>query len=44
MEKNLNEYTNIKTSTIDKDIEKLVININLLYDERQKVVAAKKKT
>ena len=44
IEKNLNEYTNIKTSTIDKDIEKLVININLLYDERQKVVAAKKKT
>lgn len=43
IEKNLNEYTNIKTSTIDRDIEKLVININLLYDERQKIVSENKR-
>ena len=40
---NLDEYVNIKTKSIDKDVENLVENINLIFDSRQKVVAEKKK-
>lgn len=40
---NLDEYVNIKTKSVDKDIENLVKNINLIFDSKQKVVAEKKK-
>lgn len=40
---NLNEYVNIKTKSVDKDVEILVQNINLIFDSKQKVVAEKKK-
>lgn len=40
---NLNEYVNIKTKSVDKDVENLVQNINLIFDSKQKVVAEKKK-
>ena len=40
---NLNEYVNIKTKSVDKDVENLVENINLIFDLKQKVVAEKKK-
>ena len=40
---NLDEYANIKTKFVDKDIENLVASINLIYDSRQKIVAEKNK-
>ena len=40
---NLNEYVNIKTKSVDKDVEILVQNINLIFDSKQKVVAEKEK-
>ena len=40
---NLDEYVNIKTKSVDKDVENLVENINLIFDSKQKVVAEKKK-
>lgn len=40
---NLEEYVNIKTKSVDKDVENLVQNINLIFDSKQKVVAEKKK-
>ena len=40
---NLDEYANIKTKSVDKDIENLVESINLIFDSRQKVVAEKNK-
>ena len=43
IDEHLNEYVNIKTKTSDRDLEKLVGKINLLYDEKQKVNAEKKK-
>ena len=33
---NLYEYVNIKTKSVDKDIEYLVENINLIFDSKQK--------
>lgn len=43
IDEHLSDYVNIKTNTSDKDLEKLVSRINLLYDEKQKVNAEKKK-
>lgn len=40
---NLDEYANIKTKSVDKDIENLVESINLIFDSRQKIVAEKNK-
>lgn len=40
---NLDEYANIKTKSVDKDIENLVVSINLIFDSRQKIVAEKNK-
>ena len=40
---NLDEYVNIRTKSVDKDVENLVENINLIFDLKQKVVAEKKK-
>lgn len=40
---NLDEYANIKTKFVDKDIENLVESINLIFDSRQKIVAEKNK-
>ena len=40
---NVDEYANIKTKFVDKDIENLVASINLIYDSRQKIVAEKNK-
>ena len=40
---NLDEYINIKTKSVDKDVENLVQNINLIFDSKQRVVAEKKK-
>lgn len=40
---NLDEYANIKTKFVDKDIENLVASINLIFDSRQKIVAEKNK-
>lgn len=44
LEVNKEEYNNIKTQSIDKGIERLAANINLLYDRNQQIVAEKKKT
>lgn len=41
---NLNEYVNIKTKSVDKDVENLVQSINLIFDSKQKVVSEKKKS
>ena len=43
IDEHLNDYVNVKTATLDKDLEALVSKINLLYDEKQKVNAEKKK-
>lgn len=40
---NLDEYANIKTKSVDKDIEYLVENINLIFDSKQRIVAEKNK-
>ena len=40
---NLDEYVNIRTKSVDKDVENLVENINLIFDLKQKVLAEKKK-
>lgn len=40
---NLDEYVNIKTKSVDKDIESLVENINLIFDSKQRIVAEKNK-
>lgn len=40
---NVDEYANIKTKSVDKDIENLVESINLIFDSRQKIVAEKNK-
>ena len=40
---NLDEYANVKTKSVDKDIENLVVSINLIFDSRQKIVAEKNK-
>ena len=40
---NVDEYANIKTKSVDKDIENLVVSINLIFDSRQKIVAQKNK-
>lgn len=40
---NVDEYANIKTKFVDKDIENLVASINLIFDSRQKIVAEKNK-
>ena len=41
---NLDEYVNIKTESVDKDVENLVQSINLIFDSKQKVVSEKKKS
>ena len=41
---NLNDYINIKTKSVDKDLEALVAEVNLIFDSKQKVMAEKKKT
>ena len=41
---NLNQYVNVKTKSVDKDLEALVEEINLIFDSKQKVVAEKNKT
>lgn len=41
---NLNDYINIRTKSVDKDLEALVAEVNLIFDSKQKVVAEKKKT
>mgnify|MGYP002764446592 CR=1 FL=1 len=43
IDNHLDDYVNIRTSTSDKDLDRLVSKINLLYDRRQKVNAEKKK-
>ena len=40
---NLDEYANIKTKSVDKDVEGLVEDINLIFDSKQKIVAEKNK-
>ena len=42
MEKNKGEYVNIHTNSLSNEIEQLTQNINFLYDENQRVNAAKK--
>lgn len=37
------EYINVRTKTTDSDVEELVVNVNYLYDESQKVKAKNKK-
>lgn len=39
---NLDEYINLKTTSIDKDVENLIQSINLIFDSKQKIVAEKK--
>lgn len=39
---NLEEYINLKTTSIDKDVENLIQSINLIFDSKQKIVAEKK--
>lgn len=39
---NLDEYINLKTTSIDKDVENLIQSINLIFDSKQKMVAEKK--
>ena len=41
---NLDEYVNIKTKSVDKDVENLVQSIDLIFDSKQKVVSEKKKS
>ena len=41
---NLNDYINIKTKSVDKDLEALVAEVNLIFDSKQKVMAENKKT
>ena len=41
---NLNQYVNVKTKSVDRDLEALVEEINLIFDSKQKVVAEKNKT
>ena len=43
IDNHLDDYVNIRTGTSDKDLDRLVSRINLLYDGRQKVNAEKKK-
>lgn len=38
---NLDEYVNLKTTSIDKDVENLIQSINLIFDSKQKMVAEK---
>ena len=38
---NLDDYINIKTKSIDKDVEKVVASVNLVFDSKQKIVAQK---
>lgn len=40
---NKQEYINIRTKSVDSDIENLVTKINLLYDENQRINAEKKR-
>ena len=40
---NLNDYVNIKTKSVDRDLEALVAEVNLIFDSKQKVVAEKNK-
>lgn len=40
---NKQDYINIRTKSVDNDIENLVAKINLLYDENQRINAEKKK-
>ncbi|MBU3088327.1 HAMP domain-containing histidine kinase [Clostridium gasigenes] len=42
IKKNHSEYGNIRIKTTDRHIEQLVVNINKLYDENQKVNVRKK--
>lgn len=42
IKKNHSEYRNIRIKTTDRHIEQLVVNINKLYDENQKVNVKKK--
>lgn len=44
IDNHLDDYVNIRTGTSDKDLDRLVSRINLLYDGRQKVNAEKKNT
>ncbi len=39
---NLDENINLKTTSIDKDVENLIQSINLIFDSKQKIVAEKK--
>lgn len=39
---NLEEYINLKTTSIDKDVENLIQSINLIFDSKQKIVAEKR--
>lgn len=39
---NLDEYVNLKTTSIDKDVENLIQSINLIFDSKQKMVAEKR--
>lgn len=43
IKENLGEYINIRTNSVDKDLEELVSDINLIFDSKQKVVAEKNK-
>ena len=43
IDNHLDDYVNIRTGTSDKDLDRLVSRINLLYDSRQKVNVEKKK-
>ena len=43
IDNHLDDYVNIRTGTSDKDLDRLVSRINLLYDGRQKVNSEKKK-
>ena len=43
IDKNKEQYTNIRINVLDNDVEELAARINYLYDENQKVNAEKKK-
>lgn len=42
IEKNNGEYFNIHTNSLTKEVEDLIVKINFLYDENQRINAAKK--
>ena len=44
IDRNMKEYVNIRTSSIDKDFENLVNHINAIFDEKQRIVSEKNRT